>query len=65
MKEEMKKTTELHVIKVTRAEPSSFFAVGRELTCLPPERGRYDVTPSISIPVADVQLLAVRREEEK
>ena len=55
---------ETHLIEILRAPEPSLVEAGREYSCLPPDRGRYEITPGISVPVADVRLIAVEHDEK-
>ena len=54
---------ETHLIEVMRTDAHGLFTPGRTYQCPPPERGRYEITPFLRIPVEDVKLIAVEHKE--
>lgn len=59
----MRKVREIHLVRVIRATALDALQVGTEFEADPPERGRYQFTPSISVAVSDVKVIAVKRKE--
>ena len=56
---------EIHLIKITRQSRQGLLAPDSEHECAPPQHGRYYLTPTISIPVGEVTLLAIKHKEGK